>query len=100
MPAPWHPSHRAGPILPLPPTVLPAAAIAPRAYFAIPPIAAAPALRRPDKPPLRVPSRRRASCPWHTLAVTDDRGHAGLPETHGSLIDATENATLIHILVN
>jgi hypothetical protein len=40
------------------PTVLLAAAIAPRAYFAIPPIAAAPALRRPDKPLLRVPSCR------------------------------------------
>src|SRR5271170_3881366 len=85
MPVPWHRSHRAGPTLPPPPTVLPAAAIAPRAYFAIPPIAAAPALHRPDKPPFPVPCRRRASCPWHTLAVTNDRGHAGLPETHDIL---------------
>ena len=34
-----------------------------------------------NRPP-RVPSRRRASCPWHTLAVTNDPRHAGLPETH------------------
>src|SRR6266567_6001957 len=65
MPVPWHQSHRAGPTLPLQPTVRPAAAIAPRAYFAIPPIAAAPALRRPDQAPSLVPSRR-ASRPWHT----------------------------------
>jgi hypothetical protein len=47
--------------------------IALRAYFAVPPIAAAPALCHADKAPFPVPYRRRASYPWHTLALNNDR---------------------------
>src|SRR5271169_3764246 len=76
-PAPWHRSHRAGPTPQLQPTALPAAAIVPHVYFAILPIAAAPALHRPDKAPFPVPCRR-ASRPWHTLSAGSNRSHARL----------------------
>src|SRR5580658_8623216 len=90
VPALWHRSHRAEPTPPLQPTTPPAAVIAPRAYFAIPPIAAVPALHRPDKPPLPVPCRR-APRPWHTLSANGNWSHACLPETHGRI--ARRNTT-------
>jgi len=60
---------------------LPAAAIALHAYFATPPIAAEPALHRPDRAPFPVPCCR-ASRPWHTLSANGNWSHACSPETH------------------
>src|ERR1700686_4741491 len=57
VPAPWHPSHPAGPTPPLQPTVLPAAALEPHACLATPQIAAVTALNPHDTLPIPVPRR-------------------------------------------